>query len=273
MVYLASFIDGCDDYNFVSILVILKRILSVMQVVVPIILILSCTWGLFQMMINPENKRELKSFKNKIIATVVFVFLPMLVDISISFTGESYNIGACWVTAEEYKYQLDATDEYDVKTSTGEKKKLLSGVENYHIVPHSSEGANLSGNGTARGYEIVQYALKWVGNRYVYGGGHSNTTLEEVFASGGGVDCSGFVNLVYKHFGYNISSTSATFASVGRGVSYNEAQAGDIIVYDGHVAIFLGDGNKVVHASSPRVGIIVSNDARYRTIKAVRRVI
>ena len=57
---------------------------------------------------------------------------------------------------------------------------------------------------------------------------------------------------------------------VGRGVSYSEAQPGDIICYSGHVAIYLG-GGKIVHASNPKDGIKVSS-ATYKKIVAVRRV-
>ena len=60
--------------------------------------------------------------------------------------------------------------------------------------------------------------------------------------------------------------------SVGRGVSYAEAQPGDIICYDGHVAIYMG-GGQIVHASNAKDGIKISSNAAYRTILAVRRLV
>ncbi len=118
-----------------------------------------------------------------------------------------------------------------------------------------------SSGGTAAGREIADYALKFVGNPYVYGG----TSLTN------GADCSGFVQSVYAHFGYSLPRTSSEQRSAGTGVDYSEAQAGDIICYAGHVGIYIGNGN-IVHASNAATGIKVST-ATYRSIMSVRRII
>ena len=86
-----------------------------------------------------------------------------------------------------------------------------------------------------------------------------------------GADCSGFVQSVYKHFGISVPRTSGEQRSAGVGDSYSEAQPGDINCYAGHVGIYIGNG-QIVHASSARTGIKVSN-ATYRSILAVRRVL
>ncbi|MFI3200775.1 MAG: NlpC/P60 family protein, partial [Eubacteriales bacterium] len=65
--------------------------------------------------------------------------------------------------------------------------------------------------------------------------------------------------------------TSTDQRSAGVGVSYAEAQPGDLICYSGHVALYLGDG-KIVHASSESTGIKYGT-ATYRTILAVRRIV
>lgn len=115
--------------------------------------------------------------------------------------------------------------------------------------------------GSASGKEIASYACKFVGNPYVSGG----TSLTN------GADCSGFTWAVYKAFGYNIPRTSTGQRSAGRGVTYAEAQPGDIICYAGHVAIYIG-GGRIVHASTPATGIKYGT-ATYREILAVRRIV
>lgn len=116
-----------------------------------------------------------------------------------------------------------------------------------------------SGSG---GSSVVDYAKQFVGNPYVWGG----TSLTS------GADCSGFVQSVYSNFGVNLPRTSYEQQNAGREVSYSEAQPGDLICYGGHVAIYMGNG-KIVHASNSRDGIKVSDNAAYRTILSVRRLV
>lgn len=117
------------------------------------------------------------------------------------------------------------------------------------------------GEGSSMGNAVAQYALQFVGNPYVYGG----TSLTN------GADCSGFVMSVYKNFGVSLPHSSKADRSVGYGVaSLAEAQPGDLICYSGHVALYIG-GGKIVHASTRKTGIIVSN-AAYKNILAIRRI-
>nr|WP_177296040.1 C40 family peptidase [uncultured Blautia sp.] len=117
-------------------------------------------------------------------------------------------------------------------------------------------------SGSGSGSSVVDYATQFVGNPYVWGG----TSLTN------GADCSGFVQSVYSNFGVSLPRTSYEQQNAGTEVSYADAQPGDLICYGGHVAIYMGDG-KIVHASNSRDGIKISNDATYRTILSVRRLV
>ncbi len=112
------------------------------------------------------------------------------------------------------------------------------------------------------GSSVVNYAMNFVGNPYVWGGKDPNT----------GADCSGFTSYVYAHFGINIPSYSYSQRSVGKEVSYANAQAGDLICYAGHVAIYMGNG-QIVHAKGTAYGIVAYDNATYRPIITVRRVL
>lgn len=115
--------------------------------------------------------------------------------------------------------------------------------------------------GSQLGKEIASYACQFIGNPYVSGG----TSLTN------GCDCSGFTLAVYQNYGYSLPRSSTSQRNAGVGVTYAEAQPGDIICYAGHVAIYIGNG-QIVHASTPSSGIKIGN-ATYREILAVRRII
>ncbi len=141
--------------------------------------------------------------------------------------------------------------------SANSQKPESDGKKNYN----SASSYIPAGGGSASGNAVAQFALQFKGNPYVWGG----TSLTN------GADCSGFVMSVYKNFGVNLPHSSTADRNVGSGVgSLAEAQPGDIICYSGHVGIYIG-GNQIVHASTSKTGIIVSN-ASYRNILAIRRI-
>ncbi len=119
----------------------------------------------------------------------------------------------------------------------------------------------ISGSGSELGKSVADFACQFVGNPYVWGG----TSLTN------GADCSGFVMSVYANFGVSLPHSSAADRNVGYAVDGIEnAQPGDIICYSGHVAIYIGNG-QIVHASTSKTGIIISN-ATYRSILSIRRI-
>ena len=113
---------------------------------------------------------------------------------------------------------------------------------------------------------IVDYAMQYLGNKYVHGG--------RSLASG--TDCSGFTCYIYKDFGYSLSRTpGGQYSTNGRSVSYDEIQPGDIICYGKskctHVGLYIGDG-QIIHSANSRKGVIISA-ADYDNILAIKNVI
>ncbi len=122
------------------------------------------------------------------------------------------------------------------------------------------QAVSYSGDGSM-GSSVVEYALQFVGNPYVYGG----TSLTN------GADCSGFVMSVYANFGVSLPHSSTADRSQGYAVDGLEnAIPGDLVCYSGHVGIYIGNG-QIVHASTSKTGIVVGN-ASYRKVLAVRRI-
>lgn len=111
------------------------------------------------------------------------------------------------------------------------------------------------------GQSVVDYASQFIGNPYVWGG----TSLTA------GADCSGFVQAIYQHFGVDLPRTSSQQRSAGTEVNYEDAIAGDLVCYEGHIGIYMGDG-KIVNARNPRKGIGIT-PATYKSILTVRRVL
>ena len=112
------------------------------------------------------------------------------------------------------------------------------------------------------GQSVVNFALQYVGYPYRYGG-NSLTN---------GCDCSGFVKLVFANFGITTPRQSQAFKRIGQAVSFENMRAGDIVVYPGHVAIYIGNG-KIVEAQSSRAGITCNRSVTCSTITAIRRIL
>ena len=113
------------------------------------------------------------------------------------------------------------------------------------------------------GQKIANKGCEYIGNPYVYGG-NSLTN---------GIDCSGFVQQIHAKFGISTPRNSTSLRYGGKAVAVSDMMPGDVVCYEGHVAIYIG-GGQIVHASNSKpypAGGIKTSNAYYRTIVAVRR--
>ena len=166
--------------------------------------------------------------------------------------------------AKEAKAREEARAAAAAKEAARAEKKTESQAqksEANQAVIAAAQNTAASSAGSEMGKAVIDYATQFVGNPYVYGG--SSLT--------NGTDCSGFVMSVYDNFGVSLPHSSSALRSQGSDVGGLEnAQPGDIVCYSGHVGLYVGNG-QIVHASTSKTGIIVSN-ASYRQILSVRRI-
>ncbi len=169
---------------------------------------------------------------------------------------------------DSYTEEVDYGDDGNTVSGTGDSSSDYEYDEYGNVIDtdntvtdYDSSSAS-SSSSSGEGSSVVSYATQFVGNPYVWGG----TSLTS------GADCSGFVQSVYANFGVSLPRTSYEQQNAGTEVSYADAQPGDLICYGGHVAIYMGNG-QIVHASNSRDGIKISDNAAYRTITSVRRLV
>ncbi|MBE5875536.1 MAG: hypothetical protein E7290_01460 [Lachnospiraceae bacterium] len=163
---------------------------------------------------------------------------------------------------EEARLAAEAKEREAARKAAQAKLAAQQQKANNEANVQAAQNTMASTAGSEMGKAVIDYALQFVGNPYVWGG----TSLTN------GADCSGFVMSVYKNFGVNLPHSSSAQRKCGYDVGgIQNAQPGDIICYSGHVALYIGDG-KIVHASTSKTGIIVSNNASYKKILAVRRI-
>ena len=151
-------------------------------------------------------------------------------------------------------------------------------IKNVGTIPVWTGGTGTTTNTSSKpatnkkvtGDEVVQTAKKYLGNPYVYGG----TSLTN------GTDCSGYTQGIMKLFNISIPRTSSEQSKVGKLISKENLQKGDLLFFGttssliSHCGIYIGDG-QMIHASTPATGIIISGaySSGGKLLQVIRRVI
>lgn len=187
-------------------------------------------------------------------------------------SGEEGYVAAQYVMSrEDYSYAMTLEEAQLAESQDAERrgrKPVVKEKEPEEILQIVPPAVTYSSNEELR-KQIVEYALQFVGNKYINGG--SSLTK--------GTDCSGFTCYIYRDFGYSISRTpSGQYTSAGRSIEAEEIQPGDIICYSSnggksctHVALYIGEG-QIVHAANSRKGVI-TGETDFEPIIGIKNVI
>ena len=176
--------------------------------------------------------------------------------------------------AEDDRSETETAQTEDDAENKTDDKELEAVIQTKYLVTHNKTVAQDLSLDEVTGQDIVDYALLWVGvTPFVY------YTERKCTASTGyyndfyeGTDCSGFVYLVFDHFGLGGYVSTSSFAYQrclgsyvkGTAIKRSELHPGDLVVYrDGeHVAIYIGkndDGtDMIVHCANEDQGTIIA---------------
>lgn len=157
-----------------------------------------------------------------------------------------------------------ATESRMAETNTQTENNNTNTNKNTEKETTTSNTENKTSNSNSTtGDSVVAYAKQFIGVKYKYGGTSPSA----------GFDCSGFTSYVYKHFGISLPRTSGGQSGAGKAVSRANMKAGDLAIYNGHVAIYVG-GGKVIHAPRPGKSVcIVSLDQAGYGFSGGRRIL
>ena len=160
-------------------------------------------------------------------------------------------------TASNTKVEKVSNNENTTKSTESVKKEQVEAIKT--TTQKSKQETTSKNETTIKSTDIVAYAKKYLGYKYVYGGDGSNGTF----------DCSGFTMYVYKHFGIKLPHAASKQYKCGKGTQitkYSDLQVGDIVfltdyetgVGIGHCGIYLGNDN-FIHASTTCYAVEISS--------------
>ena len=95
MLYLVA----CNNAVLAVFFRIAKSLLSLMQIIGPLLAMASLVYLLIKMMQNPEDKKLTKKIFNSCLALVILFFVPLLVTVVLNMVDDSSEFGACWKSA------------------------------------------------------------------------------------------------------------------------------------------------------------------------------
>lgn len=298
MINILDFDSICNTAASLQTIYMIKNAFYLIRVVVPIVLIIMAMLDVIKMITasNPDQIMQGGRIVRRMFAAVAVFFVLLIVDTTLNVLGKAnFSSSQCWNDATKQmvdaKYKAEelerkALDDYRKQSLESQKDKKSEREIEYNNIGENTK-VDENTEGLSDRAKLIEFAKKYVGNRYVFGGNDLNN----------GIDCSGFVQQAYAHIGISLPRTTYDQCEKGTKIDGVEnAKLGDIFCYYdnsgafGHVTLYAGvlsngegessgvsDGTKaVVHASNsqpfPSGGIKFSN-VNYRTPGRIVRII
>ena len=249
MVSVLDYGSACDSAAALNLIYIIKNVFLIIRIAAPIILIVMAMLDVVKMVSssNPDQISQGGRIVNRFFAATFVFLVALIVDVVLNMLGQT-NLSStqCWNDATkemvEAKYTAEKNERESKDAAENEEleRQRAEAVEKSHsidIKTNDELSSDIPGyNALSTGAKLIVYAKQFVGNRYEYGG-NSLTN---------GIDCSGFVQQVYLHFGYSLPRTTYEQCERGKVVNgVSNARLGDILCFSdgksyGHVALYAG---------------------------------
>ena len=161
MIEVIEIVNTCSSPTLSYAISLIKNILTIIQIMGPIVLIISLTFSFIKLMTTPDDKKLMERIKNSIIATILLFMIPFAINLTMKLLGESFSISACWNIA--YEYNPNANPNYN-KNQKDNRKKIINNNRDYDksLVDDTDSTTNSGTNidGTATSIGDIIYDLK-----------------------------------------------------------------------------------------------------------------
>lgn len=117
----------CENTILLPILSAVKKMMTLIQFIVPILLICFATFKFIMMIKNPDEKGGTKKILNQFLAAAIVFFIPLIINILIAIVGEKTQFSSCWVKAEDYK--ISTSKFYEI--GNNKRKKITTDTSKY----------------------------------------------------------------------------------------------------------------------------------------------
>lgn len=164
MIYILE--NACQSKALENLLRIAKKALGLIQVVGPILAIVSLTIIFIRLLNNPEDKKLLKNLKNSVIALVILFFVPLIVNVAMNLADDSFSLSSCWNSISD-----EVNPSTYIEDSNNNKQNIIGNPDKYEKGEKkkpSSNGNNTTGTQSSEnGNASISKLDIGKGNNYV----------------------------------------------------------------------------------------------------------